>query len=381
VKIGMFMAFAGRNCGGPEVFERELFRALFKIAPGHDYHLYCLSRRAPEVLEVQAANVSYHLLRPSARPVAMAAGLPLAISRTRPDIVHAVSVPPPLIPPNLVYTLYCSSMFLRPELYPLPQRLRLRFLLYRGIPRAAKVICVSEHVRDATLQTFPLSANQVPVIHPGVSPEFRPLPEDQKRRVVEERYGIRDPYFLFSGRWERRKNVSGILKAFALFKSQSKTAHKLVFTGQRTWAADEADRLITKLGLRQEIIDLGKTSFDELPYLYGAADALVYVSLWEGFGMPIVESMACGTPVITSDVSAMPETAGGAALLVSPQSVEGIAAAMYRIATEPELRASLGRKGLQRAPLFTWEKAARKTFQVYEEIAAGSRQKANESSV
>lgn len=372
MKIGLFMAFAGRGAGGPETGEREIVREMWAAAPQHEYHLYCLDRRAPDAIGLKTENVVYHLLEPSFRAVSMLTSLPRAISRTRPDLFHAPAIPPLFFPKNFVMCMPCSSTIRHPEFYPPLIRMRLKFLVHRAIPKADQVICVSEHVREAVHDKFRVPPEQLPVIHPGASRLFRPIDDGEKKAFVEERYGIRSPYFLFSGRWEQRKNVARMLEAFALFKSDSRTEHKLVFTGQRTWASKEADAVIARLQLNGAIVDLGKTPTDELHYLYGAADALVYVSLWEGFGMPIVEAMACGTPVITSNLAAMPETAGNAALLVDPYSVEEIAASMYRIATDADLRAVLRARGLRRASLFTWEKTAHKTLDLYQQIAGHS---------
>ncbi len=369
MKIGLLLAFAGRGCGAPEVVEREIVRAMSAIAPQHEYHLFCLDRRAPEVLDLPEGQVIYHLLRPSARVASMLTTLPLAISRSRPEVFHAPMVPPAFCPKNAIMQLPCSSLIRHPEFFPPLIRLRLRFLFHRAIPKAAKIICPSEHVRDVVLERFKLPADRVPVIYPGVSRSFHPSNGNGNGTQILERHGIQFPYFLFSGRWEHRKNILRTLEAFALFKQTSRTEHKLVLTGERTWAANEAIEVIRRLDLKDAILDLGKSSFDELPHLYRAADAVVYASLWEGFGMPIAEAMACGTPVITSNVSAMPETAGGAALLVNPYSVEEIANAMRRIATEPDLRKHLREKGLKRARRFDWEQTAKETLDVYEEVA------------
>lgn len=369
MKIGLLIAFAGRGGGGSEVYERELVRALSAVAPQHEYHLYCLDRRAPDIIDLKAENIVYHLLEPSFRAVSMFTSLPRAISRTRPDIFHALVIPPPLCPTNTIMSMGCSSLIRHPEFFPPMIRWRLRFLLHPAVPKAAKIICPSEHVRQVMQETFKVSLEKLPVICPGKSCLFRPLEQKQLRAHVDEKYGIRFPYFLFSGRRERRKNVVKTLEAFALFKRSNRTGHRLVFTGSRGWDFSEAEETIKRLGLREWIVDLGNTALDELPYLYGAADAVSYVSLWEGFGMPIVEAMACGTPVITSNLSAMPETAGDSALLVNPDSVEEIAAAMHRITTDMELRARLRVRGLKRAQLFTWERTARMTLELYQEIA------------
>ena len=372
MRIGLFAAFAGRNCGGPEVYERELIRAMAKRTDDHHFHVYCLDQRAPDTIGPLPENFTYHVLRPAYRVISMLTGLPSTVARTKPDVFHAMMIPPPFFPVDprkTIVALPCSALARRPEFYPLLIRLRLKFLLNRAIPKAGVTICFSQHIRDVVIEDFKVPGDRLPVIYPGVNQNFHPIDDEEQRTAVARRYGLDLPYFLFSGRWEQRKNVVGILEGYARFRREHRTDHTLVFTGERTWAARDAEAAIQRLGLTDAIVDLGKTPIDELPLLYGAADALVYVSLWEGFGMPIIEAMACGTPVIASDVSGMPETAGNAALLVDPQSPEAIASAMHRIATDPDLRRQLSRNGRERAPMFSWERAVEQLFEVYERLS------------
>lgn len=368
MKIGLLIAFAGRNCGGPEVYEREIVRALCELNPGHEYHLFCLDRRAGPVLGVGEKAI-IHQLEPQLRVVSMLTSLPRAIARTRPDVLHAVMIPPPFCPKNTIMSMPCSSLMRHPDFYPFLVRMRLRFLIHRAIPKAAKVICVSEHVRQVTQEYFRLPDDRLTVIYPGVNSSFRAINEKEKQEHAA-RHGLYGPYFLFSGRWEQRKNVVRTLEAFALFKRTWRTDHKLVFTGGQSWGSAEARRVLERLDLSDAVVDIGKTDIDELPYLYGAADAIVYASLWEGFGMPIVEAMACGTPVITSDAAAMPETAGGCAVLVDPNSTEEIVEAMHRITADQLLRNRLRQQGLVRAEKFTWHAAARAMLDLYHEVGA-----------
>ncbi len=369
MKVGLLVAFAGRNCGGPEIMDREFPRAVSRLAPDNEYHLFCLDRRAREVVGLEQENIIYHMLRPSLRPISLSMSLPWAISRVRPDVFYAMVIPPPYCPMDLIMNMPCSTTVVHPEFYPPMIRMRLQFLLHRGIRVARQVVCVSQHVRDVVRDAFGVPEERLPIINPGLNESFRLIGADEKREMLRERHGIDYPYFLFSGRWEPRKNVPRTLEAFALFKRRTRTEHKLVFSGERTWGRRDAEETIARLRLESDIVDLGKTPVGELPYLYGGADGVLFASLWEGFGMPIIEAQACGTPVITSNLAAMPETAGGAALLVDPYSVEEIAAAIQRIAEDRELRVELRSKGLKRTPLFTWENTARKTLDLFRATA------------
>ncbi|HLI84352.1 MAG TPA: glycosyltransferase family 1 protein [Bryobacteraceae bacterium] len=369
MKIGLLIAFAGRACGGPEVYERNIARELSAIAPEHEYHLFCLDKRARETIGEGRGNLVYHVLQPAIRAISLTASLPLAIRRVRPDVLHFPVLPAPYSPMPFLMCMPCTSSIYHPEFYPPLIRWRLLFLFHRAVRRAQRVICVSAHVREAVRERFGVPAERLPVIYPGVNPLFQPLDRAETRRFLEERYGIRYPYFLFSGRWERRKNIVRIIEAFAQFKREYRAEFRLVLSGGRTWAAKEAEEAMARLGVAESVVDLGKTPLDELPYLYNGATALIYASLWEGHGMPISEAQACGVPVITSNVAAMPETAGGAALLIDPYSTESIAAAMHRMATDGALRAELRVHGLNRAPLFSLQRSARSLLELYEEVA------------
>ncbi len=365
MKIGMFLGSVGSDSGGPERYEIELVKHLAEIDKHNDYHLLTLFEKGPERL-VQQENINAQVLTPGIRPVSMLTSLPLRMRRSRADVWHATYVPPPFSPEPYLFTLVCSSMIEHPELFPPAIRLRLTTLTNRAIAKSALIVCISDHIRQVVRERYGVSEDRMAVTHLGASDAFRALDKEQSRRFVRETYGINRPYFLFCGRWERRKNIVRIIEAFARFRAESKIDMQLVFSGERTWAAEEADNIIRKYELQADVVDLGKSPMSELPKLYAGAVALAYPSLWEGFGLPIVESMACGTPVITSNNSSMKEIGGDAAILVNPESVDEIAEAMYTIAADTSLQQDLREKGLARAAQFTWSNTARQTLALYE---------------
>jgi len=370
MRIGILAAFAGRNAGGPETYEVELLRALAAVDQCNEYHVLCLSDKAPSAFGVRQQNVAYKVMWPPFRPVSLLTSVPAAMIRRGLDLVHATFMPPPISPTRYIFTMVCDSMFQHPEFYPAAIRWRLQGLTRLALRRAALTICISQSIRDNIRERFKVPEERLAVVHLGASPKFRPIPRPENLEFLDRTYGIRFPYFLFSGRWEPRKNLLRILQAFAQFKGRFPSEVKLVLTGLRTWWAPQADALISRLGIEGEVVDLGKSPVDELPFLYSGALALVFPSLWEGFGLPVVEAMACGTPVITSNVSSMPEVAGRAALLVDPYSISEITEAMCRIASDSSKRQELAAEGLKRATTFTWDRTARQTLDAYERIGA-----------
>jgi glycosyltransferase involved in cell wall biosynthesis len=175
------------------------------------------------------------------------------------------------------------------------------------------------------------------------------------------------PYILNVGTLEPRKNLAGLLQAFARARRKG-LPHSLVVVGANGWGNSSVERLVDELGIREHVHVSGFVDDQTLPRLYAAADFFVYPSLYEGFGLPVLEAMACGAPVITSNVSSMPEVAGGAALLVDPRSTDELCDAMLRLAGDGQLRSLLRVKGKERAGQFSWERTAEQTWQIYQEV-------------
>ena len=370
MRIGVFVLMAGRQAGGPETYEVELLRALAAIDRRNEYVVYCTTPAAIEAIGVVQENVRYHVLGPGPRPLAVALELPARLVRDGIDIFHSTFTPPPLFTRPLVFTMHCFSNFAHPEYYPRLVAWRLNSLMRIGLRRAATVLCVSESVRDAVRSAFDVAPERLIVSYNGVGRQFTPMAPEQARAIVAERFGLVHPYALFVGKLQARKNIVRLLQAFASFRRDSRSDLKLVLAGRRTATAEGIDEAIAASGLQDHVVEAGYFTPVDLPAVYAAARMMVFPSLWEGFGIPVVEAMACGTPVITSNVTSLPEIAGGAALLVDPSSVTEIASAMGRLEASSELRASLVTKGLERARAFTWPACARQTLSAYEGLGA-----------
>lgn len=368
MKIGLFLGSVGSNSGGPERYESELVKHLAQIDKKNEYQLLCLFKDGPRRL-VQQSNFKTERLGPSVRAVSMLTSLPYKMRRYDMDVWHATYLGPPFTSKDYIYSLVCSSMIEHPELYPPAVRYRLVTLTNRAIAKAGLILCISDHIRQVVRERYGVSEDRLAVSYLGVSETFQPMDAGLCQDFVRTTYGIDRPYFLFSGRWEPRKNIVRIIEAFAQFKNEIESDIQMVFTGERTWAAEEAEKIIQDNKLQNDVIDLGKSPVGELPQLYAGALALVYPSLWEGFGLPIVEGMAAGIPVITSNNSSMAEIGAEAALLVEPTSVESIAEAMHNIASDEALRVSMRTRGLERAKKFSWKKTAEETLALYEQFA------------
>jgi glycosyltransferase involved in cell wall biosynthesis len=214
-----------------------------------------------------------------------------------------------------------------------------------------------------------LSGERITVIPNGLSRAFRPLPTDACRGLVSRKYGLDGPYLLHVGGTNPRKNLESLIFAYSRVRKRLDGLPILAVAG----SAEEGstlDLLTRALGLRNDVRFLGYVAAKDLPYLYGASSLFVYPSLYEGFGLPPLEAMACGTPVVTADNSALPEVVGDAALSVNAEDVKALAEAIERAWNDPALRESLRSGGIARAGLFSWERSARETLRVYDEVAA-----------
>jgi len=241
-----------------------------------------------------------------------------------------------------------------------------------AVRRAVRVIAITESTRRDLLRILGVPEEKVVVVPYGVDRIFRPVEDAGRIAALRQRYGIPERYLLFVGMLEPRKNLVRVVQAFGQLKSSDPILpHMLVLAGNKGWGYEEVRREVERLGLEREVVFTGPVPHDELPPLFSGADVFVYPSLYEGFGLPVVEAMACGTPVITSNVSSLPEVAGDAGLLVDPLDVAALARAMRRVLSDGDLRQVMQMKGLEQAARFTWEETARRTLQVYKEAWDG----------
>lgn len=368
MRISIFVAAAGRQASGPETYEHCLLRALAAIDQETDYRIFCFNQAAADSFQINQPNIQFEILRPNVRWISLPFSLPRALSRSGVQLCHATFVPPPRCPTPLMMTLHGSDMFVHPEFFQAGVRWRLNALLARGFRRARLIVCVSQHVRDMVQQRFQVPDERLAVVYHGIDSSFRPLPPIEARGVVRERYGITRPYVLYVGKIVASKNVPRLVEAFVRFRRACGSDVLLVMAGKSYPRMSRVDESVWRSSEKEGVLRIGQVPHRDLPWLYGGALAFAFPSLWEGFGLPIVEAMACGVPVITSAVSCLPEVAGGAALLVDPHSVSEIEAALHRACFDQRLRAELIAKGLHRSQDFSWLTAAQQTRAAYLEV-------------
>ncbi|HEY6564056.1 MAG TPA: glycosyltransferase family 1 protein, partial [Pirellulaceae bacterium] len=331
----------------------------------NDLRLFCLDDRTSTAFRAESANVVRQVLWPRQRWLSFPLSLSRAIAASDVDLVHATFVPPLRCDKPLVVTIHDVCLHTHRELYPWTVRWRFSQLVFKRLHGCDQIICPTRTSRDVLLSNFRVAEERVTVIPHGINPQFHPLDSDSREPILR-RHGIHAPYLLYSGNLRvGNKNLIRALEAFHAFRRETGESTKLVFTGRRSWQARELDQALDRLHLRSSVIETGWVPPEDLPAIYSGATMLLFPTLCEGFGLPALEAMACGTPVVTSNCSCMPEVTGGAALLVDPRSVTEITHAITRLFGDTGLRESLRTRGLDWIRQFTWGRAARDTMRVY----------------
>ncbi|MEA3459311.1 MAG: glycosyltransferase family 1 protein [Chloroflexota bacterium] len=289
---------------------------------------------------------------------------PFALRRERVDLLHSLAFVSPLVSPcPTVVTIYDLSFLLFPEGFRCLKRLYLGLFTRISARRARRIIAISESTKKDIVRMFGVPPERVDVVYCGVDETFRPLPEEQVADF-RKRHGPPERFILFVGTLEPRKNVTRLIEAYSLLVARHPSL-KLVIGGAKGWFYENIFAEVERLGLQGEVLFPGFIPRRELPLWCNAAELFVYPSLYEGFGLPPLEAMACGTPVIASDTSSLPEVVGEGGMLVNPVDVEALAGAMGRVLSDEALRQTMSEQGLRRAGHFSWRKMARETVQVY----------------
>jgi glycosyltransferase involved in cell wall biosynthesis len=305
---------------------------------------------------------------PTARPVVRILWeqvlQPAALRRAGVELLHSLAFAPALLWRGRSVVSFMDLSFLRfPRAFNRGNRLYLTTMAHAAVRRADHLLTISEHTRQELLRLLGAAPERVSVTYCGVDAAFQPLDEADVR-AFRARHNLPDRFLLYLGTLEPRKNVPRLLEAYARLRRRG-AAPPLVLAGARGWGRDDLDARVRALGLGDAVRLLGYVPPPELPLCYNAADVFVYPSLYEGFGLPPLEALACGTPVVASNTSSLPETLGDAALLVDPRDPAALADAVGTALADAPLRARLRAAGLERTRRFTWRQMAEQTVAVY----------------
>jgi glycosyltransferase involved in cell wall biosynthesis len=360
---------------GTEGYSLHLIRALLEIDQRNDYVLYFNRPPRPGLFPAsprwRARVIPFPRLWTHAR-------LSLEILTAPPDVLFVPAHVLPIVHPRRsVVTVHDLGYRHEPQAHRPLDRLYLDLSTRYNARAASHVIADSEATRRDLVQLYGTDPQRITVIPLGVDELSQPVTDTARLAAVRAKYGLPGDYLLYVGTLQPRKNLVRLIEAWGKIcnlQSGPRTAprlgaicNKLVIAGKRGWLYEEIFAAVRRLGLERQVLFPGYVPEEDLPALLSGATAFVLPSLYEGFGLPVLEAMACGTPVIAANVSSLPEVVGDAGLLVNPLDSDALAAAMQRLLTDAALRAELRQRGLARAKLFSWPRCAQETLAVLEQ--------------
>ena len=365
----------GQRLKGNEVYIRSLLDAFAKLDPSAEFLAYVsqpdVNGWVPKCFEKRHLAVN--------RYWRLGFHLSGCLRRDRPDLVHVQYNAPLFCPVPVVVTVHDISFIEHPEYFPGRRAWQLQLSAGHTLRRAAKILTISQFSRERISRRFQIDPAEIVVTPLAAQEHFRPMDRAAAAYRVREMFGIARPFVMALGDLQPRKNQIGLIRAFReLILAEPQLPHLLVIAGKETWYAPQVREEVRRAGLEERIVLTGFVADEDVADLYNAADLFVFPSLYEGFGLPVVEAMACGRPVICSTGGALPEVADRAAILVDANSTGEITRAMRDVLLDDSLRNRLERQSLQRAAAFSWRETARKTLDVYYEVAGARRQPASE---
>ncbi len=346
----------------------NVIRALGSVDPDGDYTLF-VSPPAPQNPIPGAERMRQAFVGPYNPLVRMPFTFPLALLRERIDVIHVQYIAPPVCPSRVVVTVHDISYERYPRFFTPAGLRQMRALVPLTVRRADAVLTDSEFSKRDIVRRYCTPPEKVVVTPLAADPMYRPLRDETRLVEVRARYGTGDGFILCVGNLQPRKNLGTLIEAYVRLRRSDATRRRLVLVGRKAWLYDDTFAVARDSGYADDLVFTDYVPDDDLVALYNAADVFVYPSIFEGFGLPPLEAMACGTPVICSNTSSLPEVVDDAALTVDPYDPDALATTMADVLGAQELRSDLSARGLRRAAHFSWETTARTIASVYRDVA------------
>lgn len=364
--IGLASEWIGEQVGGPERYATNLIRHVVRVDADNKFVIFVTPRGARCLSDLADSRV---VLRPTplnSRWYYVPFGLPLEVLKKPVDLLHATFTVVPWCPgKRIVLTVHDVSPSVHPEFFPPMLRHRYNWLLARGVARADSIIVPSEASKRELLEHYRVAQEKVTVIYEGVDDVFAPEVSEFSAPAEDPGWEIPSDFILYIGRFQMRKNLERLLEAFDLLRKRFGSELKLVLAGKDMWHQQRIAEKIQSLGLEKDVICPGYVPDRTLETLYRKARVFAYPSIHEGFGIPPLEAMARGVPVMASNRSAMPEILGDAAVYADPYDVGEMAHALERLLSDEQLRQQMIQRGKERIKRYSWQTAARETLDVY----------------
>ncbi|NCO32703.1 MAG: glycosyltransferase family 4 protein [Armatimonadetes bacterium] len=358
---------------GDRTYIANLIRRLPGLTPENDY-LFLLHRPLQEAAEdtswLACLRAEIHVVRNPSPRTWTAVSLPSFVRKHGVDVLHVQYIVPPVCPCPVVTTIHDLSFYRFPQSFPPRDRFLLQHLIPFSARKAHRVITGSDSTRRDLVEICRIPDGHICVTPYAADAIFQPVADASRLRTFRQQRGLESPFWLSVGVLQPRKNLTRLLGAYHQVLQKNRDVPLLAIAGKRGWIATDIFREVVRMHLNERVRFLGYVPDEVLPLLYSAAEALLYPSLYEGFGLPVLEAMSCGALVLTSNTSSMPEVAGDAGILVDPLSVDSIADGLSRLLHLDERgRQEVRGKGFERASTFSWERTARQTAEVYRQAA------------
>jgi glycosyltransferase involved in cell wall biosynthesis len=376
MKIGIDISCLAAAKTGVGLYTYHLIQALLAADMVNRYYLFSAQPvELPDSVKTAVSMVSDSHPKITT-PIWEQVLLPRLLTKAKIDVFHTPNYVAPIVSSiPVIITVHDLSVFLFPDLHPFYRRWRHQLLFPTSVSRAAKIIAVSNQTKQDLATLFPTTADKTVTIYNGLPVWFY---KDRKQDAVNSMQlpptadcqlptGFPEQYILFVGTLEPRKNLELMLQSFATVKHRNHIPHKLVVIGGEGWGKNRLQAQLAKYDIETEVVFTGHLEYNQLPSIYHRASLLVFPSLYEGFGFPPLEAMACGIPVIASNISSIPEVVGDAGILLNPDNWQVWADTIYTVLTNKSLQLELRQKGINRAHQFSWEKTAQQTLTVYEQ--------------
>ena len=367
MKILIDAHMVGERETGNETYMANLVRGLAHVVAEDE--VFIASAHAEHVEPLVAGNSRFHVVPVSVSPFRrLLLELPALAARLEADVLYVTYAGPIRCACPMVVAVHDVSFKRHPEWFSVRDRLVLNLGVGLTLRRAAAVVTLSEFSKSEIAALYSVPANRIHVTPLASPPQFRP--EEGNDAEVRGRLGVAARYVLAVGNLQPRKNLVRLIEAFSRLAARTDFVHDLVLVGKAQSQESEIDSMIQRLNLTDRVRAVGYVSAEDLPALYRGADLFAYPSLYEGFGLPVLEAMACGTPVLTSRVSPMAELVGNAARLVDPLSIDELAEGMLEMCARPRPQAPWRETGLALSRRFSWDQTAGQTLDIVRRVAS-----------
>lgn len=348
----------------------ELLKSLEKIDHENEYTILLPSAPLPDLPKARD-GWTYKILKPNKLWTRIALPYALYSAKVKPDLIYSPThYIPRFSPIKRIVTIFDLSYLYFPEMIPKADLWKMVNWGKFGIENAEHIITISNFSKKDIIKNYKVSSEKITVAYPGYDKNiFKPTKDLKKTELIKEKYGVSGKYVIYLGTIQPRKNLLRLIEAFKPIENLKLViVGKTKGLGREGWMFDEILAKPAKLGIEDKVIFTGFVPTEELPYLLSDAETFILPSLWEGFGIPPVEAMACGTPVVVSKISSLPEVVGSAGLLVDPHSVTQIEQAIRTITTDKKLREKRIKMGLEQAKKYSWDKMAKTILKVFESV-------------